>query len=138
MTSLILVIIIVILAWVYDFWSGANDCANSIATTVSTRALSFKKTIFLAAVFNFLGVFISTEVAKTIGQGIVLPEVISLSLLIFALMGAIIWTVLSTKFGIPISVTHSLVGGLVGAAIAKAGVSVLIKKGLLKFPPGIF
>ena len=64
MTSLVLVIIIIILAWIYDFWNGANDCANSIATTVSTRALSFNKAIFLSAFFNLIGAFITTEVAK--------------------------------------------------------------------------
>ena len=110
MEALFLVIVIVILAWIYDFWNGANDCANSIATTVSTRALSFRRAIFLAAIFNLLGAFITTEVAKTIGRGIVRPEIISLELLIFALIGAIIWVAFSTKFGIPISVTHSLVG----------------------------
>lgn len=132
MSSLVLIIIIVVLSWTYDFWNGANDCANSIATTVSTRALSFKRAIFLTGIFNLLGAFISTEVAKTIGEGIVSPETVSLQLLIFALVGAIIWIILSTKFGIPISVTHSLIGGLVGAALVNSGPSVLIKSGLFK------
>jgi len=137
MESLFLVIVIVILAWVYDFWNGANDCANSIATSVSTRALSFRKAIVLAAIFNLFGAFITTEVAKTIGEGIVQPEVISQPLLIFSLMGATIWVVLSTKFGIPISVTHSLVGGLVGAAIVTVGIKALVGWGLLKVLIGI-
>ena len=137
MSGLILVIIVVILAWVYDFWNGANDCANSIATSVSTRALSFRKAIVLAAIFNLFGAFITTEVAKTIGEGIVQPEVISQPLLIFSLMGATIWVVLSTKFGIPISVTHSLVGGLVGAAIVTVGIKALVGWGLLKVLIGI-
>jgi len=137
MESLFLVIVIVILAWVYDFWNGANDCANSIATSVSTRALSFRKAIVLAAIFNLFGAFITTEVAKTIGEGIVQPEVISQPLLIFSLMGATIWVVLSTKFGIPISVTHSLVGGLVGAAIVTVGFGALVGWGLLKVLIGI-
>lgn len=132
MTGIILVIVIIILAWAYDFWNGANDCANSIATTVSTKALSFRRAIFLAAVFNFLGAFITTEVAKTIGKGIIQPEIISQSLLISALIGAIIWVAFSTKFGIPISVTHSLVGGLVGAALVGTGISALIEGGILK------
>lgn len=130
--ALLLVVIIVILAWIYDFWNGANDCANSIATTLSTRALSFRKAVILAAFFNVLGAFITTEVAKTIGKGIVSSEVISQPLLIFALIGAIIWVALSTKFGIPISVTHSLVGGLIGAVIVATGISALIGGGLLK------
>jgi len=137
MGSLILVIVIIILAWTYDFWNGANDCANSIATTISTRALSFKRAIFLAAVFNLSGAFITTEVAKTIGKGIVLPEVISQPLLIFALIGAVIWVVLSTKFGIPISVTHSLVGGLFGAALVSVGISAFKTSGLIKIASGM-
>ncbi len=135
--EIILVLLVIILAWTYDFWNGANDAANSIATTVSTRALSFRKAIFLAAFFNLLGAFINTEVAKTIGKGIVMPEIISQSLLIFALIGGIIWVALSTKFGIPISVTHSLVGGLIGAAIVSAGISVLIGSGLIKIAVGM-
>jgi len=132
MIAVILVIIIIFLAWVYDFWNGANDCANSIATTISTRALSFKRAIFLVAFFNLLGALITTEVAKTIGKGIVSPGIISQQLLIFSLIGAIVWIVLSTKFGIPISVTHSLVGGLVGAALVTVGINALVGSGLLK------
>jgi len=137
MESLILVVIIVILAWVYDFWNGANDAANSIATTISTRALSSRGAIFLAAIFNLFGAFVSTEVAKTIGKGIVRPEIISQSFLIFALIGAIVWTIFSTKFGIPISVTHSLIGGLIGAALVSVGISALVKSGLIKVAAGM-
>jgi PiT family inorganic phosphate transporter len=129
---MILVIVVSFLALVYTFWNGANDCANSIATTISTRALSFRRAIFLTSFFNLLGAFITTEVAKTIGKGIIQPEAISQPLLIFALIGAIIWVALSTKFGIPISVTHSLVGGLVGAAIVAVGIKALVVWGLLK------
>jgi PiT family inorganic phosphate transporter len=132
MTEIILVIVIIVLAWTYDFWNGANDCANAIATSVSTRALSFRGAIVLAAIFNIFGAFISTEVAKTIGEGIVQPEVISQPILIFSLIGAIIWVVYSTKFGIPISVTHSLVGGLIGTAIVAVGFGALVGWGLLK------
>jgi len=132
MISLLSIIIIVIFAWIYDFWNGANDCANSIATSVSTHALTLKQAIFLAAIFNFVGALISTEVAKTIGKGIIAPEAISQPLLIFALIGAIIWTVISTNLGIPISVTHSLIGGLMGAAIVVAGTKPLVAWGLIK------
>ncbi|MDI6591964.1 MAG: inorganic phosphate transporter [Patescibacteria group bacterium] len=132
MIAIILVIVIIILAWTYDFWNGANDCANSIATTISTHALSFRRAIFLAALFNFLGAFITTEVAKTIGKGIVLPEIISQPLLIFTLIGAIIWVILSTHYGIPISVTHSLLGGLIGTALVSVGISALKLSGLIK------
>jgi len=138
MGSLILVIVIIILAWAYDFWNGANDCANSIATTVSTRALPFKRAIFLASFFNLFGAFVTTAVAKTIGKGIVSSEIITQQLLIFALIGAISWVVLSTKSGIPISVTHSLIGGLIGTAIVSGGISALLSKGLLKVLIGLF
>lgn len=138
MESLFLIIIVVILAWIYDFWNGANDAANSIATSISTHALSFKGAVFLAAFFNFFGAFISTEVAKTMGKGIVIPEAISQGILIFALIGAIIWIVISTKYGIPISVTHSLIGGLIGTAVVSAGFEVLIPKGLIKILIGMF
>jgi len=137
MTPLLLVIAIIVLAWVYDFWNGANDCANSIATSISTRALSFRGAVFLAAVFNLLGALINTEVAKTIGKGIVKSEVISQEFLIFSLIGAIIWVVVSTKFGIPISVTHSLIGGLIGAALVSAGISALVSSGLIKVVTGM-
>jgi PiT family inorganic phosphate transporter len=121
MSPIFLLVLIVILAWLYDFWNGANDCANSIATTISTHALSFKTAVFLSAIFNFLGSLFSTEVAKTIGKGILNQEVITPFLLIFSLIGAILWTWLSTKFGIPISVTHALIGGLIGPGLVSAG-----------------
>lgn len=137
MSSLLLVIVIVILAWGYDFWNGANDCANSIATTISTRALSFKQAVFWAALFNVLGAFITTEVAKTIGKGIVAPEVLTLKLIIFALIGAIVWVAISTHLGIPISVTHSLVGGLMGVGLASYGAGAMKVSGLIKVIKGM-
>jgi len=138
MSPIFLLVLIVILAWLYDFWNGANDCANSIATTISTHALSFKTAVFLSAIFNFLGSLFSTEVAKTIGKGILNQEVITPFLLIFSLIGAILWTWLSTKFGIPISVTHALIGGLIGPGLVSAGLSSLIFKGLVKIAIGMF
>jgi inorganic phosphate transporter, PiT family len=135
--EIILIILVVALAWFYNFWNGANDAANVIAPSVSTRALSFKKAIALAAVFNLLGAFITTEVAKTIGKGIVMPEIITQTFLIFALVGAIIWVAFSTKFGIPVSVTHSLIGGLMGPAIISVGTSALITSGLVKIVIGM-
>lgn len=132
MESLILIIVVIILAWTYDFWNGANDAANSIATSISTHALSFKGAVILAAIFNFLGAFINTEVAKTIGKGIIVPEAISQQIIIFALLGAIVWVIISTKYGIPVSVTHSLIGGLIGTAIISTGIASLSLKGLTK------
>ncbi len=125
------------MAWLYDFWNGANDCANSVATTVSTRAMSFKNAVLLSGFFNLMGAFITTEVAKTIGKGVILPNMISQELLIFSLIGAISWIYLSTKLGIPISVTHSLVGGLLGAGIVGYGFSVIIYSGIIKILVGM-
>lgn len=131
MSSIIFIAVIVILAWVYDFFNGANDCANAVATTVSTRALSPRKAILLAATLNIAGAFITTRVAETVGKGIVPSQLMTQSILIACLVGAIIWTFLCTHLGIPISVTHALIGGLIGAAIAAGGIG-LIQWGILK------
>ncbi|MFA5742822.1 MAG: inorganic phosphate transporter [Candidatus Paceibacterota bacterium] len=138
MEPFIFIIIIVLLAWIYDFWNGANDCANSIATVVSTRAMSFRKAILMTGFFNFFGAFVSTEVAKTIGKGIVDPAAITTGIIISGLLGAIIWTIASTQFGLPISVTHALIGGLIGAGVASGGFGVLRTDGLIKIVQGIF
>jgi PiT family inorganic phosphate transporter len=138
MEPFIFIVIIVLLAWVYDFWNGANDCANSIATVVSTRAMSFRKAIFMTGFFNFFGAFVTTEVAKTIGKGIVDPAAITTGIIISGLVGAIIWTIVSTQFGLPISVTHALIGGLIGAGVASGGFGGLEINGLIKIVQGIF
>lgn len=138
MDPIFFIILIVLLAWTYDFWNGANDCANSIATVVSTRAMSFRWAILMTGSFNFFGAFVSTEVAKTIGKGIVDPAAITTSIIISGLAGAIIWTIVSTQFGLPISVTHALVGGMAGAGVASGGWEVLNAGGLFKIFQGIF
>ncbi|HEY4643668.1 MAG TPA: inorganic phosphate transporter [Bacteroidota bacterium] len=132
MGSLLPIGIIVLLAWAYDFVNGMNDCANAIATTVSTRALSPRQAIFLAFAFNVLGAFVSTEVAKTIGKGILNPEIIDYPIIVSSLVGAIIWAGFCTHYGIPISITHSLVGGLIGAGIAAKGIWALEAAGIKK------
>ena len=93
--------------------------------------------MIISAFFNLLGAFVSTEVAKTIGKGIILPEIISQELLIFSLIGAIVWVVFSTHFGIPISVTHSLLGGLIGAGLVRTGISGIKTGGIIKVIKGI-
>lgn len=138
MTPFVLTLIVVILAWIYDFWNGANDAANSIATTVSTHAMTFKSAVIMAAVFNMAGAFATTEVAKTIGKGIVNLNAITTELLASALVGAIVWVVFSTRIGIPVSVTHSLIGGLIGPALVGFGFSSLNAGGLIKVGLGIF
>ena len=126
------VIIVVLLAWIYDFYNGMNDAANAIATTISTRALTPRQAIALARIFNVLGAFATTAVAKTVGKGIVDPAAINQLMIISALIGASAWSAFCTYFGIPISITHALVGGLMGAAIYAKGLGVLQKTGMLK------
>lgn len=122
------------LALLFDFLNGMNDAANSIATVISTRVLSPAAGVFWAAFFNMLGAFaFGVSVATTVGKGIVDPNVVTPTLVCTALMSAIFWTHLCTRYGLPISVSHSLIGGLCGAAIVKtAGVSSLVGYGLLK------
>jgi len=121
--TFILVGVIILLAWAYDFVNGVNDCANAIATTVSTRALRSWQAVLMAAFFNTLGAFLTTAVAKTIGKGIINPAEISLWILLFALIGAIAWSAGCSYFGLPISITHAMVGGLMGAAAAAYGIA---------------
>jgi len=123
------VVIIIVLALLYDFFNGANDSANAIATVIATKALTPLKALALASVFNLTGALVVTAVAATIGKGIVsLPELeqeIAFMVLISGLLGAIIWTFICTVLGIPISVTHSLVGGLLGAGIIAGGLGII-------------
>jgi PiT family inorganic phosphate transporter len=120
-----IVIAIIIFALVYDFLNGANDRANDIATVTATKALSPTKALILASVFNLFGAFVSTRVAETIGRGIVLPQYASLFIILAGVIGACIWTFVCTKVGIPISVTHALVGGMMGAGIAAGGLEII-------------
>ena len=126
-----LIILTIILALFYDFLNGANDRANAIATVTATKALTPFQALLLASVFNIAGAFATTEVAKTIGKGIVSPDFLTaepqtgLTVLAAGVFGAIAWTFLCTRFGIPISVTHSLVGGLLGAGISAGGIAVI-------------
>lgn len=115
--TIILMIIIVMLAVIFDFINGFHDSANAIATSVSTRVLSMRQAIIMSACFNFLGAFMSTKVAQTIGKGIVDPNLISSKVIIAALLGAIMWDLLTWYFGLPSSSSHALIGGLLGAAI---------------------
>jgi PiT family inorganic phosphate transporter len=123
------VLIIIFLALIYNFLNGANDSANAIATVIATKALTPLKALVLSSVFNLAGAFMFTEVAETIGKGIVsatnLTTTIFLLVLISGLIGAILWTYLCTAAGIPISVTHSLVGAIMGAGLVAGGTGVI-------------
>jgi len=123
----LLLIVIVLVALVFDFTNGAHDCANAIATVVSTKALSPRAAVIMAAVLNFVGALLGEKVAHTLGSGIVNPDVVSGShiLVLAALIGAIAWNLITWYYGIPSSSSHALIGGLVGAAVAHAGFNTL-------------
>jgi PiT family inorganic phosphate transporter len=130
--DLFLLLAIIFAALVYDFFNGFNDCANAIATTISTRALSPRHAIVLAWVLNFLGALSHTAVAATIGRGVIHPQYASLSLVLAALIGGSAWTGLASFSGIPVSVTHALVGGLLGAGIVAGGFKAVVLQGVWK------
>lgn len=128
-----LVLTIIFLALLFDFYNGMNDAANSIATIVSTRVLPPKLAVLWAAIFNFLAAFFfGVKVAKTMGKGIVEPSIVDSYLILIAVVSGIVWTAIATHLGLPISVSHSLIGGMVGSAYAKIGFSGIIWKGILK------
>jgi len=128
-----LVIGIIGVAYAFDFFNGFHDAANSITTVISTRALSPLSAVGLAAFFNFVAFLVfGVAVAKTIGAGIVEPRAVDQYVLLAALIGAIVWDVITWYFGLPTSSSHALIGGFVGAALTKAGAGVLIWGGLSK------
>jgi len=128
-----IVVALVLVALAFDFMNGFHDAANSIATVVSTRVLTPYQAVLLAAFFNFAALFVfELKVATTIGRGIVDQGVVDHYLVFGALVGAIAWNIITWWYGIPSSSSHALVGGLVGATVAKAGAGALIPAGILK------
>jgi PiT family inorganic phosphate transporter len=126
-------VLLVALALVFDFLNGFHDAANSIATVVSTGVLRPYQAVIWAAFFNLLAVAVfELKVAATIGKGIIAPEFIDAHLIFGALVGAIAWNLITWYYGIPSSSSHALIGGLIGAAIAKAGMAPLLWPGILK------
>ena len=121
--SMALLAIIVIVALIFDYTNGAHDSANAIASVVSTRVLSPRTAVIMSGILNFVGAFLGTHVAETIGKGIVSPQMISGSqtILLAALTGAILWNLFTWHVGLPSSSSHALIGGLIGAAIVKSG-----------------
>jgi PiT family inorganic phosphate transporter len=137
MSSFHLMVIIVVIALVFDFSNGWHDAANSIATVVSTRVLTPGKAVLWAAFWNFIAAFIfGTAVAKTMGKGMVHLESVNEQVLIAGLLGAIAWNLFTLILGLPTSSSHALMGGYGGAAIARAGFSAIILSGWTK--PVIF
>jgi inorganic phosphate transporter, PiT family len=116
-------IIVIGVALAFDFTNGFHDSANAIATSISTRALSPRFALGMAAVLNMVGAFISQNVAKTVGKGIVTLPADSQKVVLAALAGAIVWNLITWRFGIPSSSSHALIGGLVGATLVAVGTS---------------
>lgn len=128
-----LVLVLIVVAVAFDFINGFHDAANAIATVVSTRVLTPRVAVYWAATFNFLAVFVfGTAVAHTIGQGIIHLAVMDSWVILAALLGAIIWNLITWRSGLPSSSSHALVGGLVGAGFAKAGLGALVWSGITK------
>jgi len=130
-----LVVVSIVVALSFDFINGFHDAANSIATVVSTRVLSPRWAVIWAAVFNFVAAWVfGTAVAKAISSGLVDPKQVTQYVIIAALAGAIIWDLLTWWLGLPTSSSHALIGGLAGAAIARAGWQVLVREPKLQWP----
>jgi PiT family inorganic phosphate transporter len=137
--SLWVVIVLVFLALAFDFMNGFHDAANSIATVVSTGVLRPAQAVVFAAMFNFIAIFIfHLSVAATVGKGIVLPGVVDTHVVFGALTGAITWNIVTWYYGIPSSSSHALIGGIVGAVMAKSGASALVASGVLRTVAFIF
>jgi PiT family inorganic phosphate transporter len=130
--ALVMLCLVILAALLFDYINGFHDTANAIATCVSTRALSVKAAILMAATLNFIGAMAFTKVAKTIGTGIVDPNQLTQMVVLAGVVGAIIWNVITWYYGLPSSSSHAIVGGLIGAVIAHFGPSALLWSGLQK------
>ena len=129
---------LILVALAFDFLNGMNDAANSIATVVSTRVLKPHWAVAWAAFFNFIAfLFFGLHVAETIGRGIIDASIVDPRVIFGALTGAIVWQIVTNRLGIPSSSSHALIGGLVGAGIAKAGFSAVVWSGVIKTVSGI-
>lgn len=137
--ALWIIVMLVFVALAFDFMNGFHDAANSIATVVSTRVLTPYQAVMMAAFFNFMALFVfQLKVATTVGRGIVDQGIIDHYVVFGALVGAIVWNIITWYYAIPSSSSHALIGGLVGAAVAKGGTWSLIASGILKTVAFIF
>ena len=128
--TLTFLILVVVIALIFEYINGFHDSANAIATVVSTKVLSTRVAVVYAGVLNTCGAFLGTHVASTIGQGIVDSASVSHGVILSALLAAIIWNLITWYYGIPSSSSHALIGGLMGASIARAGFAVVHIKGV--------
>jgi PiT family inorganic phosphate transporter len=127
-----ILILIILLAVFFDIANGWHDCANAIATVVSTKVMSPAQAVVMAAAMNIIGAFFSTAVAKTVGTGIVEPTAVTDLVIISALLSAILWNIITILMGLPVSSSHALFGGIAGAAMAHGGVGILNITGTIK------
>lgn len=130
--TLVMLVMVIAAALLFDYVNGFHDTANAIATCISTRALSVKAAIIMAAGLNFVGAMISTKVASTIGKGIVDPVNVTQMVVLAGIVGAIIWDLITWFYGLPSSSSHAIIGGIMGAVIAHSGMATLHWKGLEK------
>jgi PiT family inorganic phosphate transporter len=121
MDVIVIVTLVIVVALVFDFTNGFHDTANAVATSVSTRALSPRKAVLVAAVANLAGAFVTTAVAKTVGKGIIDTSLATEKTVLAALLGAIAWNLVTWWLGLPSSSSHALIGGLIGAALVQSG-----------------
>ena len=134
----LLLIVLVVVALAFDFLNGLHDAANSIATIVSTRVLPARYAVIWAAFFNFIAFAVfGQHVAQTVGKGIIEPGIVSDAVIFGALGGAITWNIVTWLGGIPSSSSHALIGGLLGAGVAKAGLNPVVWSGVWKTVAGI-
>ncbi|MCR4375979.1 MAG: inorganic phosphate transporter, partial [Acidobacteria bacterium] len=132
-TALVTIVVVVVVALIFDYINGFHDAANSIATVVSTRVLSPGQAVVWAAFFNFVAAFFfGTAVAKTVGSGMVDLDIVTYGVILAGLAGAITWNLITWYFGLPTSSSHALFGGYAGAAVAKAGFGAIIVAGWTK------
>ncbi len=131
--TLAIIVLAIAAAYIFDFLNGFHDAANSIATIVSTRVLSPRQAVAWAAFFNFIAAFFfHLKVARTVGKGIIDPSIVDPVVILAALLGAIFWNLFTWFYGLPSSSSHALIGGLVGAGLAKGGAAVLVGSGIRK------
>jgi PiT family inorganic phosphate transporter len=131
-TALLILVLVIISALAFDYINGFHDAANAVATVVSTGVLPLRTAILMAALLNFGGALTGTAVAATIGTGLIEPTAVTQVVVLSALWGATLWNLVTWYFGIPSSSSHALVGGLVGSALAQAGVRSIRSEGLIK------
>jgi len=138
-TAFWIVAMLVLLALAFDFMNGFHDAANSIATVVSTGVLKPGQAVVFAAFFNAIAIFVfGFAVAATMGKGLVNPAIVDIHVVFGALIGGITWNTITWYYGIPSSSSHALAGGIIGAAVTKAGASAIISSGILKIVAFIF